>query len=400
MKTRPIILALAFAVSNFVQAEEFQLHVTANHRDYDRAMVTASVPGEFPKTGRLKSRSDQAPDTSFQRDGDGNVVFFLRALKKGERASYVVVAEEGAPRARAESRAGKVALDSGGKKVLVYQGAESQFPRPDIKPIFKRGGYIHPVYSPSGRLVTDDFPPNHVHHHGIWAPWTKTIFEGRAPDFWNMGEGKGKVEVAGYGSEWSGPVHSGFTAEHRFVDLTADEPKTALNESWKVASYHIPGADYFLFDLVITQTCATAVPLRLPKYHYGGLGVRGNWAWNGANKCFFLTSNGETNRVKGNDSQAKWCHMGGEVDGALTGMAILCHPENFRAPQGMRLHPTEPFFCYAPSQGGDWAIEPGKPYVARYRFVVKDGAPNQAELDRLWDDYANPPTVQIVPAGD
>ena len=57
----------------------------------------------------------------------------------------------------------------------------------------------------------------------------------------------------------------------------------------------------------------------------------------------------------------------------FTGIAILCHPENFRAPQPMRLHPKEPFVCYAPSQLGDWAIEPGRPYVSRYRFVVKDG---------------------------
>jgi hypothetical protein len=39
---------------------------------------------------------------------------------------------------------------------------------------------------------------------------------------------------------------------------------------------------------------------------------------------------------------------------------------------------------------GDWKIEAGKPYVSRYRFIVYDGAPDKAELDRLWNDYANP----------
>jgi hypothetical protein len=85
--------------------------------------------------------------------------------------------------------------------------------------------------------------------------------------------------------------------------------------------------------------------------------------------------------------------MGGFVNGTLTGIAVLDHPGNFAAPQPLRLHPSDPFFCYAPSQLGDVRIEPGKPYVSRYRFVVMDGPPDGMELDRLWNDYAHPPKV-------
>src|SRR5262245_20079877 len=41
------------------------------------------------------------------------------------------------------------------------------------------------------------------------------------------------------------------------------------------------------------------------------------------------------------------------------------------------------------------ALIPAKTYVSRYRFVAFDGAADAAELDRLWDDYANPPKVSI-----
>ena len=64
----------------------------------------------------------------------------------------------------------------------------------------------------------------------------------------------------------------------------------------------------------------------------------------------------------------------------------------------MRIHPTEPFFNFAPSQTGPWEIRPGEDYVSRYRFVVSDGKPDAALLDRLWDDYANPPRVEIYDA--
>jgi hypothetical protein len=110
---------------------------------------------------------------------------------------------------------------------------------------------------------------------------------------------------------------------------------------------------------------------------------------------FFLTSAGETNRLKGNETRGRWCYIGGKVDGSLTGVAILCHPDNFRGPQPMRLHPSEPFFCFAPAQLGDWQISPGRPYIARYRYVVMDGPPDWVELERMWNDYAHPPTVKV-----
>src|SRR5439155_8283166 len=50
---------------------------------------------------------------------------------------------------------------------------------------------------------------------------------------------------------------------------------------------------------VSTQNCATASPLKLPQYLYGGPGFRGHRAWDGKEKTFFLTSAGESDRDKG-----------------------------------------------------------------------------------------------------
>jgi hypothetical protein len=54
-----------------------------------------------------------------------------------------------------------------------------------------------------------------------------------------------------------------------------------------------------------------------------------------------------------------------------------------------------PYLSVTPSQLGDWAIEPGKPYVARYRFIAFDGAPDRALLDAAWAAYATPVKVTI-----
>jgi hypothetical protein len=250
-------------------------------------------------------------------------------------------------------------------------------------------------------VVTGDHPPDHRWHRGIWFAWTHTVFEGREPDFWNMGKATGgpftgEVRFDRLERMWSGPVHGGFTSRHRFIDHTSGAEKDALNESWEVCAFRpLEGvARAFVFDLVSTQTCATAEPLKLPKYHYGGLGVRGHAQWDPVEKVTMLTSNGD-DRKAGDSTKARWVHMGGEVDGAPAGVAVLIHPENFRFPQALRLNPKNPQLCVAPSQDGDWEIEPGQPYVSRYRFVVADGPADATELERLWNDYAHPPKVEV-----
>jgi hypothetical protein len=282
----------------------------------------------------------------------------------------------------------QIVFTAGEREVLRYQAEPGEFPRPDIKEEFRRGGYLHPIRTPSGRLVTDDFPTNHIHHHGIWMPWTKTQFEGRAPDFWNMGAGKGRVEFVAVDDVWSKDGRAGFKARHQFVDLLAKPPKAALRETWDVAVSAETAPVRYVIDFTSTQTCATDAPLKLPKYHYGGFGFRGNWAWNGAEACRFLTSEGETDRKKANETRGKWCWIGGLVDGQPAGVTVLCAPANFRFPQPMRLHPSEPFFCFAPQQLGDMEIAPGAPYVSRYRVIVADGELTRGQAEMWWKEWA------------
>ena len=135
----------------------------------------------------------------------------------------------------------------------------------------------------------------------------------------------------------------------------------------------------------------------LPEYHYGGFGFRGAGAWNGPGTAArFLTSEGETDRIKGNNTRVRWCYLGGLVEGgALAGTATLGHPGNFRAPQPVRLHPNMPYFSLVPQQLGEFRIEPGTPYVARFRFIVADGMPESALIDAYWNGYAQPAVAKL-----
>ncbi|MEO8616731.1 MAG: PmoA family protein [Luteolibacter sp.] len=279
----------------------------------------------------------------------------------------------------------QVVIRAGDKEILRYQGAAGELPRPDIKPAYIRGGYIQSIHTPAGRIITDDFAVIHLHHHGVWESWTKTEFEGRTPDFWNMGAETGRVEFVALDKVWQNDGKAGFQARHRFVDLTVNPGKVVLLETWDVTVSTSGGT--YVIDLTSTQNCATDSPLKLPEYHYGGLGFRGNAAWNGVDQCHFLTASGLTDRTKVNSSREKWCWIGGKLDGGTCGLTILCHPQNFRFPQPIRAHPTEPFFCYAPQQAGGMEIVAGQKYISRYRLVIADGEPDAKAAEGWWEAY-------------
>lgn len=374
--------------------------VAAGSLDRQDAVVSFDLPSELKATA-YELRDEKGVQTALQYSGQ-QASFVLRELKAGQKKTFRLVENRNGNRNKVDLTElkrlqNRLEIKIRGHQVLSFVAQPTSLPSSDIKPIFLRGGYIHPVMTPGGRIVTDDYPSDHYHHHGIWFAWTKTEFEGGHPDFWNVGDGSGRVDFEAVDQTWDGPVDAGFTSRQKYVALTGPLPKTVLNEQWEVRVYKVGSGPkpYFLFDLVATQVCAGASPLILEEYRYGGMGVRGHRDWKDKTKVAFLTSEGKS-RLDGNATRARWCHIGGPVDGQLVGLAVLDHPGNFRAPQPLRIHPDDPYFNYAPSQAGRFQIEPGKKFVFRYRYVVADGPPDPKLLDRLWNDYAHPPEVTIT----
>ena len=401
MTFRPFLLcALGLALGALGQAAaaSYSLRVDAGHHDRSGTPVSFALPDVGQPHWQLTG-PDGKP-VAIQADDRGLATFIISQLDAFQTAVYQLALAAKPTHDNAVNLVeenGKLRITIGDKTVLHYQAEKSELPRDDLEPVYRRGGYIHPVVTPGGMVITDDYPHNHKHHHGIWFPWTNTTFEGRKPDFWNMGTGTGTVEFTGLLGQWSGSVHAGFSSSHRFVDLIAQPQKVALKEKWRMQIYAAGLNDdpYYLFELESVQRCASNSKIQFPEYRYGGLGFRGHGEWDGVENCFYLTSNGESDRIKGHATRARWCHIGGQVSGKWGGIGVLCHPSNFRFPQPMRIHPSEPFFNFAPSQAGDWEIKPGEDYVSRYRFVVTDGRPDAELLERLWRDFAFPPQVEV-----
>ena len=293
----------------------------------------------------------------------------------------------------------------GDTKVLRYNNAVVS-PPAGQSDLYKRSGFIHPLWSPAGSVLTNIHAPDHIHHLGIWMPWTHTEFEGKSVDFWNLKEGQGTVRFVKYLATTDGPVYGGFQVEQEHVALkTAEGEKVVLKEVWDVRVYNVggpgkvplgtPSGGYWLWDFKSTQRCVADSPLRQVEYRYGGFGFRGAAEWD-EQTAEYLTSEGKT-RKDGHATRARWCDTSGKIK-EWEGVTFYSHPQNFRHPEPMRIWPEgQVFFNWAPSQAGDWEMKPGEDHVFRYRLYVHEGKVNVADAERIWADYAEPPKVTIEP---
>lgn len=400
MRLLPRFLACsALAGLLLAPATAASFRITLPASEQDRAGIVASFPLPSGAPANAELRDAEGRRIPLQVDAAGLARFVIAAAPAGEVPRFTLVPATANPEAAvtAQRNPDRLNLSVDGQPLLSYWLTPEPFPRAGIEGKFARAGFINPYLTPAGAQITDSYPTDHLHHYGIWSPWTKTQFQGRAPDFWNVGRLSARVDFVGLDRVWQGPVHGGFVTRQDMVDLSGPAPVTALNETWTLTAYAMPGSSrpVHVFDLEIVQTCATEDPLLLPEYHYGGMAFRGAASWQGAANARILTSEGIDDRIKANASRARWVHFWGDVAGKPAGATVLGHPENFRAPQPIRIPPDDPYFCFIPSQLGPWQINPGEPYRARYRFIAIDGTPDPTLIEAYWQGYTQPANATV-----
>ncbi|HEY6728296.1 MAG TPA: DUF6807 family protein [Polyangiaceae bacterium] len=380
------------------------LRVSAGAYSRDHSIVSFAYPDGAGKA--LSLVDSQGVEIPLQYSSTtGKATFILTSLAAGATADYTIKQLDQAMPAgvtvteEADTTGNQLFVRMGDKKVFRWTLVEDNFRGAQSRDV--RAGYIYPIYTPSGLNVGDDYQADHPHMHGIWSAWTLTTFNGHKVDFWNGYDNSGRVDLAGMKGIWNGPVTGGLVASLVHSDITTNPRTAALNEDWIVTVYktHDGAAPYFVYDIDSTQTTASSSPLILEQYHYGGFGYRGSEQWLDVSKVNYLSSEGHT-RTTGDGQRAKWLAQYGTVDGQQGGYAAFDHPTNFRHPQGLRIHPTYPYWSFTAatqSAGGRFEITEGTPYKSLYRVVAFDGDADAALLNQLFNDFGEPPTVEILP---
>ena len=229
MKFKVLLLSLLIPSVSFGA----QVKLTVNAGNYDRTdcVVTANVSS-------LKLNAKSAVEL-YETTNGGNVATPCQVVLDGKKAELIFVLSGNTAQGQVRTYVAKkvkakkaaaskmtavmdskaVVLKKNGKDVLKYNFEIHQSPE-GVDPIFNRGGYIHPAYTPSGFVLTNIQPRDHRHHYGIWNPWTKLMYDGQVYDCWNLVERQGTVRPEAVEALYEGDVMSGFNASLNHIVFT------------------------------------------------------------------------------------------------------------------------------------------------------------------------------------
>ena len=295
---------------------------------------------------------------------------------------------------------GALTIRAGSKDLLRYN-YKTVYPPDGVDTVFKRSGFIHPLWSPHGQELTRINAPDHYHHFGLWNPWTHVYFEGDTVDFWNLKSRLGTVRFAGFVSVSKGPVYADYQTLHEHVVFKKNgTEKVAMNELQTVRVYQPKNEDYYIADITIQLNCASDSPVTLEEYRYGGLGWRATEKWNKDNSET-ITSEGLA-RKEADGSKARWVIVQGNMGTEYAGAVMMSYPANYNHPEPLRIWPEntnqrgDVFANFSPTKNKDWPLIPGQDYVLKYRLLVFNGKYSKEKAEAAWQAFAYSPEVKIT----
>ncbi|MFK7923893.1 MAG: DUF6807 family protein [Bacteroidia bacterium] len=307
-----------------------------------------------------------------------------------------------------------ITLSLQGKKILRYH-LVTQYPADSLPDYYQRSGFIHPLYTPAGNVLTEGFPEGHVHQHGLFFALVNTQFRGKFTDFWNQHKETGTIRAVEISKQFSNDTHTGFESVQEHLALQDGDTIVALRERWEVSATQRGSFNVVDFHSYLYPAGTDSIIAR--KYLYGGFGFRANEEWNdhhfkqveGAEvnyigkvgKGGFLSSEGK-GRIEANHSRPEWLSFHGQVGGDSVGVVVMGHPDNFRFPQPVRTHPVMPYFSISPMVLDSFILRPGDTLVSKYRILTHDGSPNVEAIEAEWKRYrdAERPNIVLIMADD
>jgi len=409
-----IFLITFLLITNFAFSQElakFSLKTTDERID---APVSVSLDGINYNTDKgnlvlyeITPTGEKTIPSQIEPGHSARLWFILKGVSaKNSERKFVLKKEEKAAVAQSKVSLKEdykdLSLLMNEKPILSYRFATT-FPSDTANPLYKRSGFIHPLVSPGGEVLSRIQAPDHYHHYGIWGPWTKTTIDGRAVDFWNLIAGEGTVQFAGFLSEAEGAIFSGFQALQQHIDFGAKgEDQIAMNEILDVRAWNI-GEGVWMVDYTTSISSPLKNGIMLDAYRYGGgIGFRATEKWHKDN-CTVLTSDNKT-RIDADGSFAKWCVVEGESATAAgrSGILFLSHPSNRMHPEPMRVWPLDAnggrgdmYFEFVPIRHESWKLEPKQNYTLKYRMIIFDGKLDAATAEKYWNSFAKNPKVEF-----
>ncbi|WP_435016050.1 PmoA family protein [Tundrisphaera sp. TA3] len=331
------------------------------------------------------------PAQVFEQDGKRHLGFILDRLDAGAKQTYDLTPVP------AENGHRGVTLTPEGRRVKIAAAGE---PLTEYVPDGGSKPYLYPLLGPGGVKMTRSYPmdkvpgetTDHPHHESLWYAHGNV----NGVDFWSILPNHGTIRETSRADLVQGPA----LGVLRTTDDWADSGgKLILTDERTVRIYATKGARVFDFDVVLKAPA----PATFGDTKEGTFALRVATSMDVTAKKGgkIVTSEGLTDKAAWG-KPASWVDYTGPIGGETFGIAILNHPDSFRAPttwhvRDYGLFAANPFgwHDFGKKESGEFRLNPGESIVFGYRVVLHKGATDPAELGRAFQGYAHPPKVEI-----
>jgi hypothetical protein len=290
----------------------------------------------------------------------------------------------------ADTQTGHFVIREGETNVLQYNHQAVQPPPGVLQKISagsqkyarSRGDYIHPLYGPSGEVLTTDWAIDHPHHRGIYWAWPEVMLESQTGDLHALQQ----VFARPVGKPVSSDGEDAATieAENHWMweDKTPIVHETVKIRAEKL-SPHGRRIDLTLTFIALVDGVSIA---RRETDKYGGLNTRLDAA-----KALTITHHADTVETT---PRIAWHQAAGTWGGAVkpASLTIFEKKENPGYPADHIEYPPlawlQPAF---PKAGTRHPLKKGEPLVLRYRYLIRSGdSADENMLRQEWNLFNKP----------
>ena len=245
---------------------------------------------------------------------------------------------------------------------------------------FSRANYVHPFYGLDGEILTEDFPDDHPHHHGIFWAWHQLYVNGeRVADPW-LNEGiSWKVEQTN--TEVQGQT-ANLTSEILWIQTSED--KAVIKEDLSIFFERLE-EDVFtvLFDVTLTAlTEGVAIGGSEDAKGYGGFSPRLVLP----NDITFHSTDGQVKPDVLPIQAGPWMNLKGSFgvpDSNPEGIVIMGEPDKLPSYQGWILRSADSMQNMAFPGKDPVSISKGESLSFRNQLVVH----RDLSDDEIWVIY-------------
>jgi hypothetical protein len=278
---------------------------------------------------------------------------------------------------------GQLAISADEQPVAVYVFADPQISRP----------YFAHVCAPGGIQVTRNHPPRPHHdladhptfHPGLWMSFGDIS----GSDYWRNAA---RVKHTEFLEQPAGAKGSGsFVVRNAY--LSQEDPSRTV--CWEVARYELFAlSEGYL--LTWDSTFSSDREFAFGDQEEMGLGIRVATSIRAdarakeaiaAGQGRILDSAGRENGEAIWGQTANWADYSGKIDGAVVGITLFCHPENFRPTwfhaRDYGLLVANPFGrqAFGHGEASQVAVRPGSSFRLRYGVFLHSRAAEANEID-------------------